>query len=51
MIDGGTLPEREEFLNHDFTFDKRVHLIPDARLVITIPISNDRLVLHSYGSN
>jgi len=33
-------------LNHDFTFDKRVLLIPQAKLLITIPTSNDRLVLH-----
>lgn len=50
VIGAGTLPEREEWLKHDFTFDKRVHLIPDARLVITIPISNDRLVLSRYGA-
>jgi hypothetical protein len=36
----------EDFLAHDFTFDKRVHLIPDARLVITIPLTNDSVILH-----
>jgi WD40 repeat protein len=30
----------------DFTFDKRVHFVPAARLLITIPASNDRLVMH-----
>jgi len=36
----------EDNIAHDFTLDKRVHLIPEARLVISIPASNDRLVLH-----
>jgi hypothetical protein len=39
----------EQWIKHDFTFDKRIHLIPEARLVITIPAANDRLVLHRYG--
>jgi hypothetical protein len=39
----------EEFIKHDFTFDKRVHLIPEARLLITIPAASDRLVLRRYG--
>jgi hypothetical protein len=45
------LPEvgGEESIKHDFTFDKRVHLIPEARLVITIPGAGDRLVLRRYG--
>jgi hypothetical protein len=30
----------------DFTLDKRFHLVPDARVLIVIPPSNDRLVLH-----
>ncbi len=50
LADVDALPPLEEWLKHDFTFDKRVHLIPDARLVITIPISNDRLVLYRYGA-
>jgi hypothetical protein len=33
-------------MKHDFTFDKRVLLIPQAKLLITIPTSNDRIVLH-----
>jgi hypothetical protein len=33
----------------DFTPDKRVHLVPSARLLVVIPTSNDRLVLHQYG--
>ena len=39
----------EQWMKHDFTFDKRIHLIPEAKLVITIPAANDRLVLHRYG--
>jgi hypothetical protein len=39
----------EDVIKHDLTFDKRVHLIPAARLVITVPASNDRLVLHRFG--
>jgi hypothetical protein len=33
-------------MKHDFTFDKRVLFIPQAKLLIIIPTSNDRLVLH-----
>ena len=36
-------------IDHDFTADKRIYLIPDARLIIVIPPMNDRLVLHRYG--
>jgi hypothetical protein len=39
----------ELFIKHDFTFDKRIHLIPEANIVITIPAASDRLVLHRYG--
>jgi hypothetical protein len=38
----------EEWIKHDFTFDKRIHIIPEAGLVITIPTENDRLVLHRF---
>ncbi len=30
------------------TVDKRVHLIPDAKLLVTIPVSNDRLHLYRF---
>jgi WD40 repeat protein len=40
-----TVP-REDFIKNDFTYDKRVHLIPEARLIITIPGPSDQLVLH-----
>ncbi len=36
---------QEDFIKDDFTNDKRVHFIPDARLIITIPATNDRVVL------
>ncbi len=39
----------EESIKHDFTFDKRIHLIPEARLLILIPAANDRLILQRYG--
>jgi hypothetical protein len=39
-----------KWLKSDFTFDKHVHLIPDARLVIAIPASNDRLILYRLGA-
>lgn len=41
----------EDKIKHDFTFDKRVLVIPDARLIILIPALNDRLVLHRLGVN
>jgi hypothetical protein len=31
-----------------FGGDRRLHLVPDAKLIITIPDSNDRLVLHRF---
>jgi len=40
-----------KWLKSDFTFDKHVHLIPDARLIITIPASNDRLILYRLGAS
>jgi hypothetical protein len=40
----------ERWIAHDFTYDKRVHFIPEARLIITIPNSNDRLILHRLPS-
>jgi hypothetical protein len=46
LSDLGLPTPREDDIRHDFTFDKRVHLIPEARLLVTIPASNDRLVLH-----
>jgi Trypsin-like peptidase domain len=39
----------EDSIKTDLTLDKRVHLVPEARLVITIPATNDRLVLYGYG--
>lgn len=31
----------------DLTLDKRIHLIPDAQLIIIVPPTNDKLILHS----
>lgn len=39
----------EDWIKHDLTFDKRVHLIPEAKVIITIPASNDRLLLYGFG--
>jgi hypothetical protein len=41
-------PPRDPLLNPAFTPDKRLHLIPEAGLIITIPTGNDRLVLHRF---
>src|SRR5262249_2190342 len=41
---GGSSPD-EAWLQHDLTVDKRFHLVPAANLLLTIPYSNDRLVL------
>jgi WD40 repeat protein/S1-C subfamily serine protease len=35
----------EYWIKNDFTIDKRFHLIAAAKLLITIPFANDRLVL------
>ncbi len=35
----------ESTIEGDFTVDKRFHLVPAARLLITVPPTNDRLVL------
>jgi hypothetical protein len=50
LTDVGLPDAVEDNITHDFTLDKRVHLIPEARLIITIPTSNDRLVLHRLVS-
>jgi formylglycine-generating enzyme required for sulfatase activity/S1-C subfamily serine protease len=31
---------------NDFTLDRRFHLVPDAKVLIVIPPSNDQLILH-----
>jgi S1-C subfamily serine protease len=33
---------------NDFTFDKRIYFIPDAKVIIALPKTNRRLVLHRY---
>ena len=39
------------FIKHDFSVDKRFHWVPAANLLITIPFSNDRLVLRRLDFN
>ena len=41
----------ESFVQDDYTLEKRFHFAPAARLLITIPISNDRLVLRRLDLN
>ena len=43
---GIEVPGDESALTHDFTLDKRFFLIPDAKVFIAIPPSNDCLILH-----
>jgi hypothetical protein len=41
----GSRTKNELSITDDFTVEKRFHLIPAANLLITIPFTNDRLVL------
>ena len=43
---GGTRPN-ESSIEDDFTVEKRFHFVPSANLLVTIPFTNDRLVLRS----
>jgi hypothetical protein len=46
-LDGVELPEGVNPWDREkFQTDRRIHLIPDAKLLITIPASNDKLILH-----
>ena len=38
----------DHWARNDFTSDKRLHLIPAAKLLVTIPETNDKLVLHRF---
>jgi hypothetical protein len=38
----------ERWTRTDFTMDKRIHLIPQAKLLVIIPGTNDRLILHRF---
>jgi S1-C subfamily serine protease len=42
-----TLPQ-EQWTTNDFTLDKRVHFFPTANLLVTIPTTNDALVLRKF---
>jgi hypothetical protein len=51
-VDLPAVAERGEmWVASDFTYDKRIHLIPEAKLIITIPTSNDQLVLHRFDAD
>ena len=39
--------DNESSIQGDFTVEKRFHLVPAANLLITIPFTNDRLVLRT----
>ena len=39
------------YIKHDLSVDKRFHWVPAANLLITIPFSNDRLVLRRLDLN
>jgi hypothetical protein len=50
LLDLGNLEELkglkvEDGTKYDFTLDKRVHFVPAAKLLVTIPPSNDELVV------
>ncbi len=38
----------DSWTKNDFTNDKRIHFAPAARLLVTIPGGNDKLVLHKF---
>jgi hypothetical protein len=42
------VPAEEAWIKHDFTPDKRIHLLPAAKLLVTIPGTNDRLVVRRF---
>lgn len=39
----------DDWIKNDLTPDKRIYLFSEARLIITIPASNDHLVLRAFG--
>jgi len=48
-LSGVTLPtSNEAWTRSDFTQDKRVLFVPEAKLIAIIPNSNDRVVLHRF---
>ncbi len=42
-------PKKDQWAETDFTLDKRYHLAPQYGLLITIPATDDRLVLRKLG--
>jgi hypothetical protein len=41
-------PNQQNLIAGDFTLDKRVHFMPNANVLITIPYSNDGLVIRKF---
>jgi S1-C subfamily serine protease len=44
----GVMFENARFAGNKLHHDKRIHLMPDAKLLVTIPPTNDRLILHRF---
>src|SRR5262249_48210589 len=47
-VEVGWGPSAEEWHNHAFPLDRRIYFLPDAHLIVTLPRTNDRLVLHRF---
>jgi Trypsin-like peptidase domain len=46
-LEGVELPDKLNSWDREkFALDQRIFLIPDAKLLITIPLANDKLILH-----
>jgi ribosomal protein S27E len=42
------LGQEARFMQNNLSLDKRVLFVPDAKVIVTIPSSNNRLVLHHF---
>jgi hypothetical protein len=42
------LPKVERFGPDSWQMDQRLHFIPGAKVIVTVPASNDRLMLHRF---
>ncbi len=47
-MDLGSDPENRSWSASDFTLDKRVHYVVPANALLSIPFSNDKIVLQSF---
>lgn len=43
--------EAQAWATNDFTHDKRLHFVPDAAVLVSIPATNDRLMLYRVDLN